>query len=94
MEVSSLKQAVAERDVKLKAAKAELLESRMSLQQKDTELKVRRARAREGRLQGRAGSRAQARPAWRGRAQQRCTPHSLPTRPSRPGAATPSSPPL
>ena len=40
-EVSSLRQAVAERDVKLKSAKAELLESRMALQQKDTELKVR-----------------------------------------------------
>ena len=39
-EVSSLKQAVAERDVKLKSAKGELLEARMSLQQKDSELKV------------------------------------------------------
>lgn len=39
-EVSGLKQAVAERDVKLKAAKGELLESRMALQQKDSELKV------------------------------------------------------
>lgn len=39
-EVSSLKQAVAERDVKLKSAKGELLEARLSLQQKDTELKV------------------------------------------------------
>jgi len=41
IEVSSLKQAVAERDVKLKSAKGELLEARMSLQQKDSELKVR-----------------------------------------------------
>lgn len=41
IEVSSLKQAVAERDVKLKSAKGELLEARMSLQQKDNELKVR-----------------------------------------------------
>lgn len=41
VEVSSLKQAVAERDVKLKSAKGELLEARMSLQQKDSELKVR-----------------------------------------------------
>ena len=39
-EVSSLKQAVAERDVKLKSAKGELLEARLSLQQKDNELKV------------------------------------------------------